>query len=153
MLSGPSVQLTDKAERSVFEQIVSISTWLRQARIALYGVDPLGTSDAGTYQTYAWQDFLKGVRRPRQVMPGDLALQVISVQTGGRVLNSGNDIAEEIERCVHDADAWYALSFAAIPADSPDEYHQIEVKIVGQLKLKAQTRAGYYAQPVRRMGQ
>jgi len=51
------------------------------------------------------------------------------------------------------ADASYALSFAAMPAASPDEYHEIEVKIVGQPKLKAQTRTGYYAQPLRRAAQ
>src|ERR1039458_7959648 len=83
---------------------------------------------------------------PNQVSLGDLALQVLAFQSGGRVLTSGNDVAEEIARCVQDANAYYVITFAPPAADGPNEYHALEVKI-GQPHLKAQTTAGYYAQP------
>jgi hypothetical protein len=86
------------------------------------------------------------VRSPNQVSVGNLALQVLAVQSGGRVLSSGNDVAEEIARCIQDANAYYVITFAPPAADGPNEYHALEVKM-GQPHLKAQTTAGYYAQP------
>ena len=147
ILSGPNIQLTRKEQEGIFRTIVALSTKLRESGITLYSVDPLGTGDAGTFRTFYYAEFLKGVKSPNQVMIGDLALQVLAVQSGGRVLNSDNDLAGEIERCVRDADSYYVLSIAPLPADGPDDYHPIEVKI-DKPKLKAQTRAGYYAEPV-----
>lgn len=146
LISGPNVQLSSKQERQIFQTIVGLSTGLRQSRITLYAVDPLGTADAGRAPTYYYQSFLKGVKSWKQASFGNLALQVIATQSGGRVLNSSNDVAGEIETCVRDADDYYVLSFDAQPADGPDDYHQIEVKIAGR-DLRAQTRSGYYAQP------
>ena len=94
------------------------------------------------------EQFLKGVRTPNQVLIGNVALQVFAVQSGGRVLNSSNDVTGEIERCARDADVYYVLSYDAPPADGPDDYHTIQVKL-SPPQLKAQTRSGYYDQPVR----
>jgi hypothetical protein len=38
------------------------------------------------------------------------------------------------------------LSFDSAPADQPNEYHQLEVK-VEKSGLSVRTRSGYYAQP------
>ncbi len=148
LLSGPEMQLTPKDEQQIFNTIVGISTQLRQSRITLYSLDPLGTLDSGGFRTFYYEQFLKGVISPRQALLGDLGLQVFAYQSGGRVLNSNNNVAGEIETCVRDANAYYVLSFDAPPADGPNEYHALEVKI-GRPGLKAQTRSGYYAQPVR----
>ena len=118
---------------------------MRQAGVTLYSVDPLGTTENEGREFY-YESFLKGVRSPNQVSLGDLALQVLAFQSGGRVLSSDNDVAEEIARCVQDANAYYVITFAPPAADGPNEYHALEVKI-GQPHLKAQTTAGYYAQP------
>jgi VWFA-related protein len=146
MLSGANVQLTAREQQRIFDSIVAISTELRQSGITLYSVDPLGTSDSVGYQTSNYKQFLKGVRSPSQVYFGDLALQVLAYQSGGLVLNSNNDISSEIESCIREANAYYVLSFGASPADGPDEYHALQVKI-DHPGLKAQTRSGYYAQP------
>lgn len=148
MLSGPNVQLTSKDQQTLFNTVVAFSAELRQSRIALYAVDPLGTSDAGTIRTFYYEQFLKGVTAPNHVTFGNLGLQVLAYQSGGRVLNSSNDVAGEIERCVRDANAYYVLSYDPPAADSPNEYHAIEVKM-DQPQLKPQTRSGYYAQPTR----
>jgi VWFA-related protein len=148
MLSGPHVQLTAKDQESIFHSVVALSTELRQARIALYAIDPLGTADAGTIRTFYYEQFLKGVTAPNHVLFGNLGLQVLASQSGGRVLNSSNDIAGEIERCMRDGNTYYVLSYEPPPADGPNEYHAIEVKL-DQPQLKAQTRTGYYAQPTR----
>jgi hypothetical protein len=48
LLSGPEVQLDSKQEQGIFENIVSFSTLMRQARVTLYSVDSLGSRDFGT---------------------------------------------------------------------------------------------------------
>jgi len=146
LLSGPRIELSSKDEKGLFDAVVAVSTALRLARVTLYSVDPLGIADAMSLRTTAYGNFLKGVKSPRQVHAGNLALQVLAVQSGGKVLNSSNDIAGQIEKCVADADAYYVLSFDSDPGDGPNEYHQLEVKI-GQPGLTARTRTGYYAQP------
>ncbi len=148
LLSGPNMQLSPRDEQGIFNSIVATSTRLRQSRVVLYDVDPLGTTEGLARQTY-YEEFLKGVRTKNQAQIGDLSLQVLTYQSGGRVLDGNNDLAGEIEKCVRDTNAAYVLSFDPAPADGPDEYHAIEVKIV-QHGLKAQTRSGYYAQPVPR---
>jgi VWFA-related protein len=146
-LSGPEVQLTQKDQVGIFKTIVALSNQLRESGITLYSVDPLGTADAGTVRTFYWETFLKGVRSPNQVLLGNLSLQVLASQSGGRVLNSGNDLVSEFDRCTRDANTYYTLSIDSRPADGPDDYHAIEVKIAGS-RLKAQTRSGYYAEPL-----
>jgi VWFA-related protein len=146
MMSGPNVELTQKDQQGIFNTVVSLSTELRNAGITLYDVDPLGTSDSGSFRTFYWESFIKGVRAPRDVQIGNLALQVLAFESGGRVLNSNNDVAGEIETCLRDADDYYILTFAPAAADGPNDYHAIQVKM-DRPKLKAQMLTGYYAQP------
>jgi VWFA-related protein len=146
LLSGPRVMLSSKQQQGIFNSIVAVSHGLRQARITLYAVDPLGTADAAGFRTFAYKGFLKPVRKAGQAQIGDLALQVLAVQSGGLVLNSDNDVAGEIAACVADARTFYVLSFDAPPGDGPNEYHALEIKI-DKPGLAARTRSGYYAQP------
>jgi VWFA-related protein len=119
---------------------------MMHARLTLYSIDPLGLADAVGYRTTIYKEFLKGVKSPRDAQIGDLSLQALAVESGGRVLNSGNDIAGEIAECVNDASSYYVLTFEAPPADGPNEYHKLDVK-VEKPGLTALTRTGYYAQP------
>ena len=146
LLSGPNVQLTSKDEQHFFDSIVAASGGLRLARITLYAIDPLGLADAGGIRTSYYEEFLKGVTKPDRAQAANLSLQVLAVQSGGRVLNSSNDITGEIADCTSDADAFYVLSFEGARADHPNEYHAIELK-VDKPGTKVRTRTGYYAQP------
>jgi VWFA-related protein len=145
LLSGPEVQLDGKQRQEFFENIVSMSTKLLQARITLYSVDPLGTSDFGTRAFY-YQSFLKGVRGPNQTDIGDLALQVLAVHSGGLALTINNDVASMLRECVADTEAYYEISFDPPVETKRDEYHQLEIKVADS-KLSARTSQGYYAQP------
>lgn len=78
LLSAPGVDLSAKQQESLFAHIVSLSAILLQGRITLYSVDPLGTADAGGLRTVYWESFLKGIRKPNQALPGNLALEVIA---------------------------------------------------------------------------
>ncbi len=90
---------------------------LRQARITLYSVDPLGSNE-GVGRTSYYQDFLKGVSKPNQVNVGDLSLQVLAVQSGGLALASNNDVASLLQKCLADTEAYYELSFVPAPGRS-----------------------------------
>ncbi len=130
----------------LFNSVVQFSQQLRDARITLYSIDPLGMNDAGSFRTFYYQSFLKGVTAVKKVDSGNLALQVLATQSGGLVLNSSNDFQKLMLTPLTDAKAFYTLSFDAPPADHADEYHSLEVK-VDKPGLTARTRTGYYAQP------
>ena len=146
LLSGPNIELSSKNQQHIFSMIVAASDELRASRITLYAVDPLGTNDAVGYQTTEYKVFLKPAKNWRQAELGDLALQVLASQSGGRVLNSSNDIAGEIAKCVADANAYYVITFDSLSGDGPNEYHALDLK-VDKPGLTVYTRAGYYAQP------
>lgn len=145
LLSGPEVQLDGKQLQQIFSGIVEVSTELRQARITLYNINPLGSGE-NTLRLFYYEQFVKGVSKPSQAQEGNLGLQVLAVQTGGLVLNSNNDISAMLQQAFADANAWYELSFAPAVGEKPNEYHQIEVR-VDKPGLTARTRTGYYAQP------
>jgi VWFA-related protein len=148
LLTGPRIELSSKDQQRLFNNIVGLSDSLRQARITLYSIDPLGTQDAGGFRTTYYEEFVKGVKKERQVQIGNLGLQVLATQSGGRALYSNNDVAGEIATSINDADAFYVLTFDGLVGDGPNEYHSLEIK-VDKPGLTARTRTGYYAQPAR----
>lgn len=145
LLSGPNVQTSRKDQEMLFNTVVALSTHLREARVTLYSIDAQGVNDASGPQRYYYRNFLKGVGSPSKTQNGNLGLQVLAFQSGGLVLAASNDIAGSIASCVADATAFYTLSFDSAPADNPNEYHALQVKI-GKPGLTARTRTGYYAQ-------
>jgi VWFA-related protein len=146
MLSGPGIELDSKQQTNLFSSIVSISTALREARVTLSSVDPEGADAAAGTQDFYYKSFLKPVTLARQTQAGNLALQVIAVQSGGLALTASNDIAGQIAHCVADADSYYTLVVDQGPADAPNSYHSLTVK-VAKPGLTARTRSGYYVQP------
>jgi VWFA-related protein len=146
LLSGPRIDLGSKQQRQIFSEVVGLSTALRQGRITLYSVDPNGAGESILSNAYFYQSFLKGIAKPSDTQLADLSLQVLAAQSGGLVLNGSNDIAEMLQRCVKDTAAYYELSFDPPPAEHPDEYHHLEIKMADP-GLAARTRQGYYAQP------
>ena len=145
LLSGPAVQLTSKQQDGIFHEVIATSNQLRQANITLYSVDPLGAGQ-GPLSTFYYQNFLKGARKPSDVLPGNLGLQVLAIQSGGLALSSSNDVAALLQRCVDDTNASYEIAFTPPPSDAPNQFHKLEVK-VAEPHLIARTRQGYYTQP------
>jgi VWFA-related protein len=145
LLSGPNVELDAKQQGQIFAQVVSISTQLRQARVTLYNINPIGAGESTFRGTY-YEEFLKGVSKPSQVNLGNLGLQVLAIQSGGLALEFNNDVSALLQKCVSDVAPYYEISFAAPAAERPDEYHHLEIKIA-KPGLTARTRQGYYAQP------
>jgi VWFA-related protein len=145
LLPGEDEGLNTKQQKELFGTIVAFSDRLREARITLYDVDPSGLADADQLGTSNYKQFTRGVKSANQVQVGNLGLQILADQSGGLVLNSSNDVAGEISKCLADARSYYVLSFESPPGDGPNEYHALEIK-VGKPGLTARTRTGYYAQ-------
>jgi VWFA-related protein len=145
LLEGPNVQTSSKQQQAFFDWIAQYSNSLRTSRITLYALDPLGAGDSLQHNFY-YENFLKGVQNPKQAGSGNLALQVLATQSGGRVLNGSNDIVGEINSCIADAGTFYVMSFDASPSDRVNEYHALTVK-VDKPGVKVRTSAAYYGQP------
>ena len=146
LLSGPRIDLGAKQQQRIYNEIIGLSTAMRQAHVTLYSIDPIGAGESIQSNAYYYQGFLKGVDKPNDVQLADLSLQVLAAQSGGLVLNGSNDITELLQRCVADTGDYYELSFDPPPAERPHEYHHIEVKMTNS-GLTARTRQGYYSQP------
>jgi VWFA-related protein len=142
-----SDQKSPQELQMLFNFISGISTELRAARITLYNVEPHGVDRNMVWEgSPYYQEYLQGVPSPKQANNADLSLQVIAVQTGGKVLYGSNDIAKLIDQCLADSRAFYVVTFDAPRSTKPNEYHSLEVK-VDKPGLKARTRTGYYTQP------
>ena len=145
LLSGPAVELTSKQAGGVFQQVMTISREIRESNVTLYSVDPLGAGESPE-RTFYYEQFVKAVRKPSEVQLGDLSLQVLATQSGGLALSSSNDTAALLQRCEDDTRSSYEIGYRAPPADAPNEFHEIQVKVAGP-PLVARTRQGYYSEP------
>jgi VWFA-related protein len=147
LLSGPKY-LPDTAEvkRNFFEYIVGLSTAFREAQVTLDAVSsPRILRDAGLQENY-YQAFLDGVPTVDQANAGNMALPVLAYQSGGQILEQGQDLAADIDKCIADAGSYYVLSFDSVPAAAPDEYRPLQVK-VNKPGLTVRTNTAHYAQP------
>jgi VWFA-related protein len=140
LLSQEGIELSHEQQARIFTDVVNLSTQLREARVTLYALDPIGAGEP-----VAYGEFLKGVGKAGQAAVGDLALQVLAIKSGGLSLNA-NNLAEEMQWCVADLDAYYEISFPMPPSETRDSFHHLEIKL-DKPGLTARTRDGYYAQP------
>ncbi|HEX5235776.1 MAG TPA: VWA domain-containing protein [Silvibacterium sp.] len=145
MLAGIHFGVSERDKHSDWGSIVSLSTDLRETRTTLYAVD-LQHSENSTAHNVFYQNFLKPVTNAKGADSGNLALPVLAVQSGGRVLNASNDLAGEIASCVDDAHTYYTFTLPIFLSNTVDDYHPLEVK-VGRAGLAARTNTGFYNQP------
>lgn len=144
LLSGPRFPMVAGMQKQFFSEIVAFSTQLQQANVTLYTINVAAV--AQMRETSYYEGFLKGVSKPSQVQVGNVGLQVLTEQSGGTVEQSSTDVGAMIRKCELDASSWYEIGFDPPPADKPDGYHHIEIKL-DKPGLKARTRDGYYANP------
>jgi VWFA-related protein len=144
LLSGARIDLDSKQQKEIFSNIVSFSTLLRESRVTLYNINPRGVGES-LFRADYYREFVKGVHKPGETQFGDLGLQVLAVQSGGLAIESDNDIAESIKKCLGGTESWYEVTFPMPPAEQANEYHHLEIK-VGKPGVTARTRDGYYAQ-------
>jgi len=138
--SGASWLKTRQNDRDIYSDILILSRSIAQARLTIYCIDPRGMGPNITY----YRNFIDGVSSPEHTDYGDLMLQVLATQSGGRVVLRSNELSTLISLCIQDAKAYYVLTYDAPAADRRNEYHRVEVKI-DKPGLTVRTRTGYYA--------
>jgi VWFA-related protein len=135
---------TREAKESLYRDLVTVSSALAEAHVTLDAVassEPLPISLAHIRESF----FFKGVPDENHVTAASLALQALAYQSGGVVLTSTKDIADQISRCVSDSQSYYLLSFDNPPATRDGEYHALVVK-VDKPGLTVRTRTVFYAE-------
>ncbi len=146
LLDWVGMQEDMNERRWTFESIEQLSNGLRDADITLYALQPyeLGRSDdLSRSNPFYYRVYLKPALNAGQAIYPDLSLQVLSEQSGGRVLVTGHSITEEINDVERDANSYYILSYPRPAASHPDDYHAIQVKL-DRPDLQVHTTAGYY---------
>ncbi|MGA7243236.1 MAG: VWA domain-containing protein [Terracidiphilus sp.] len=132
---------TDVSRETYFRQIAALQNKLREARITLYSLFTI----AGVTNTL-YENYLKPVREVRKMEIGDMAVQVLALHSGGRVLEPSNDVKGQIDACVAEVGEYYTIAFAPPPAAKADEYHDLKVT-VGRPGVTVRTNSGYYNEP------
>ena len=56
--------------------------------MTIYSIDPLGLDDSAGLRATFYEEFLKPVTVPKNTQAGNLALQVIAIQSGGLALRA-----------------------------------------------------------------
>jgi VWFA-related protein len=145
MYSGPGLYMTSGEENSIFSNVVQFSTEMLDHHIALYNINPAGVGGSVEAEGY-YQSFLGGLTKPSDAQFGNLSLPVLAVNSGGVVIESSSDVADNLENCLKDARSWYEISFAPLPSEHANQYHRIAVK-VDRAGVTARTSDEFYANP------
>jgi VWFA-related protein len=147
MLENSYYLFTERDHRPWFDGVVTSSGDLREARVTLYSIYPTDPATTDEPHVQHYRSFLKGVPSVHQVRPGNLALPVLAIHSGGRALDAPGNLGDQIASCIAEAKFYYTLTFDPATAKHVDEYHELAVR-VDQPRLKARTSAGYYGEPV-----
>lgn len=142
LMDGPNRLLSPKDKEHIFALLMSVSSELREAQVTVYSVS-IGNSDMSTM---LYHGYLKGVKSPKDALPGNLNTKVMAVESGGLVLGPDQDLARQIGICQQDGSAYYTITFDPTRPDKRDEFHDIQVQ-TDKGWLKVRTTNGYYAEP------
>ena len=127
----------------LFGTICWFSALLREAHLALYSFS-VGERETDL-RANLYRAYLAGVTSHRVSMM-NLNRKVLALQSGGRVIDAGVDIVDEIENCVRETGRFYRITFDPFAAEHPDEYHDLKVE-VDEPGLIVRTSTGFYDQP------
>ncbi len=144
MLSGPEIDLSSQQEDAIFNEITWFSMAFRDTETTIYAINPLGVEESVS-QAFYYEEFLDGVKKPGDVNFGNLALQVLAIQSGGLAVSS-SDISGLMRQAVKESQAYYRISFEPPATQRRDVYHKLEIK-VDQPGVVARTNTGYYDEP------
>ncbi len=132
---------SNESRQNYFHQLVALTKQLREARITIYNVAPIVGVTRELYKGY-----VKPVTEARRMEIGNLALEVLALETGGRVLAPANDLAGLILQCQSEIGPYYTLTFEPPQPAEADEFHSLRVQMSGD-GLTARTDTGYYNEP------
>jgi VWFA-related protein len=132
--------------RQLFNAMIDLSQELRESRVTLHSIFPIDPALNDAREAEFYRSYLRGVASPALTEPGNLALPVFAIHSGGRALDTTGNLPMLINSCVQEATAYYTLTFDPAMAKRVDEYHELAVR-VDKPQLRARTNTGYYAEP------
>jgi VWFA-related protein len=134
------------SRRRLFNAMLDLSQELSDSRITLYSIFPIDPALNDAVEAEFYRSYVRGVVSPGHTEPGNLALPVFAIHSGGRALDTVGDLSMLINSCVQEAAFYYTLSFDPATAKHVDEYHELAVRM-DKPHLKAHTATAYYAEP------
>jgi VWFA-related protein len=138
-----SQRLTPREQAGLSDEVVDLHHHLRDAQVTIDVV----TAGGGTPE----KD-LAGMAQPAGSSArnsgglASLALPILARQSGGRVFTASSSLLDDLASCIHDADGYYAITFDAMTALTPHEFHRLEVRI-NRPNIEVRTLSVYYAEP------
>jgi VWFA-related protein len=128
-----------------FYKLGEVITRLREARLAVFQI-PIWPDPQIRQFNYA--DYVEGVRSTSDLeKPAPhFSLPVLAYQSGGVVFDNKDDLALDLERCIHAVRAFYTISFDPPHTAQIDQYHELKVE-VSTPGVTVRTVTGYYDQP------
>jgi VWFA-related protein len=155
---GPGWRIDLKTDKDIFKTITEFATRLREARIELSITNKWLENARFILADEQARQYASGVRLAQDSNYDNLALQVLSMRTGGQMLTTNDELIDEaqpdrnniprlIAEHIAQASHYYRLTFNPPQTANVDEYHRINVELPGP-GLIAHTTAGYYDEPV-----
>lgn len=132
-------------KENFFDQLVEVSTALREAQVTLDAVASPDQDIRGSAISERGFDFFEGIASPEQVRAGNLGLHALAHQTGGNIVADEHDISGQLRQCFEDAESYYVLAFDAPAAAAFGEYHTLGIK-VDKPGLNVRANTLYYAE-------
>ena len=143
LLDGPQIETAmapSQRERN-FKAVQGLVNGLRTSRICLESAS-LGTMHSKVYDYLA---FLKPLKSPDDAGFANLGLRVLVTHGGGQVLLTNNDLVDELNRCVRDAN-FYTVSFVPHGETRPEKLHTLKMT-VNRPGMTARAASEYYDPP------
>jgi VWFA-related protein len=119
-------------------ELASCTRLLRDSRVTLYMLDPVGVSayEAASFGANA---------ATTDPFASQLDFDAIAVSTGGSSIHGRNDLNTMIEESAWGGESFYTLSYRpSSSGDNPMEFRNIKIGMRNK-ELRARTREGYYA--------
>ncbi len=151
-----------RAQQMLFDSIRRLSDQMLTARISVYSIDPRGvlglggqfsvaggargSAGAGISNDYAFGAYLNALSSANQASFGDIAVQTLAVQTGGRALFGRNDVDRELATTIAEGNTYYTISYAPTNKDFDGKFRKVAVTL-SRPGFRVRTRDGYYALP------
>jgi VWFA-related protein len=131
--------LSQQQSETLKQVIETCTNALRDARVALYTLDPAGVSTEPPEM-----DSDGFIVDP---FNGMLDFNTMAQETGGHAFYGRNDVDDLIATSTRDGASFYAVSYTpAIPRTDTRAFHSIRV-VMKNPDLHAETREGYYSKP------
>jgi len=128
--------MDDSTARKVQDLIATCTNMLRDARITLYSIDPVGVSvePSDTDDSDVGDPFGSSIN-----------FDIMADATGGQAFHGRNDVDNLIGTSIRDGESFYTISYKpTIVSQDPKEFRKIRV-VISRPNLHATTREGYFA--------